>query len=81
MQKLKTRTSKRGALPADHPLKHPRYDTAMTLQAMSDDEDKVQNGERVQNVFVSRAPTYRSAEVSAVLREVALNGTALTDDY
>lgn len=81
MQKLKTRTSKRGALPADHPLKHSRYDTAMTLQAMSDDEDKVENGERVQNVFISRAPTYRSAEVSPVLREAVLTGTTLTDAY
>lgn len=65
LQKLKARTSKRNALPAEHPLRHPRYDAAMTLQAMSDDEDKVQDGVRVLNVFVSRPPTHRSTEVSS----------------
>ena len=42
----------------------PKYATAFTLPAMSDDEDDPNHKEGSEKKYISRAPDYRSVEVS-----------------
>ncbi|KAJ3508324.1 hypothetical protein NLJ89_g5818 [Agrocybe chaxingu] len=69
--KLEVRKCKRDSLPADHLLRHPKYDSAMIENAMSDDETAYQpNSEIDPSKFISRPLKYRSAELIAFLNDV-----------
>jgi len=61
------RKRKRNALPVNHWLRDVKYDTAMVVAVMSDDETAfLENGTEDTSRYVSRAPLYRSEEVSSI---------------
>ncbi|KAK0433881.1 hypothetical protein EV421DRAFT_1741281 [Armillaria borealis] len=65
--KLEVRERKRLALPEDSEWRNSKYDTAFTIQQMSDDEDTFDaNGTLAPQTYTSRAPTSRS-EIAAIL--------------
>jgi hypothetical protein len=62
------RKRKRNALPADHWLRDTKYDTAMVVAVMSDDETAfLENGAEDTSQYISRPPLYRSEEVSPII--------------
>lgn len=70
LQKLNARIHKRDGVDPKGPvawLKDPKYDAALSgPQLMSDDEDIIEEGrsEASKTQYLSRAPEYRSEEVS-----------------
>ncbi|KAF5385084.1 hypothetical protein D9615_001060 [Tricholomella constricta] len=58
--KLEVRERKRNNLPIDNQYRDAKFDAAMAVTLMSDDEDCYEDGKLVTKQYISRAPLYRT---------------------
>ena len=65
-QKLDARKRKRGSDECDRKWQDPKYDSAFILNAMSDDEDDLEQRPGEARTFLTMEPEWRSLEVSDV---------------